>query len=99
MKRDTKVTPAPSQDFTTPPWSREDSSRVPFAAYTDPMLHAKELDRFFYGSHWNYVGLLSEIPNWGDFKKTFIGERERSEERRVGKECSEPCRSRWSPYH
>ena len=24
---------------------------------------------------------------------------ERSEERRVGKECSEPCRSRWSPYH
>ena len=28
----------------------------------------------------------------------FIGD-SRSEERRVGKECSEPCRSRWSPYH
>ena len=25
--------------------------------------------------------------------------RERSEERRVGKECSVTCRSRWSPYH
>ena len=25
--------------------------------------------------------------------------RSRSEERRVGKECSLPCRSRWSPYH
>ena len=24
---------------------------------------------------------------------------QRSEERRVGKECSELCRSRWSPYH
>ena len=24
---------------------------------------------------------------------------ERSEERRVGKECSAVCRSRWSPYH
>ena len=24
---------------------------------------------------------------------------DRSEERRVGKECSLPCRSRWSPYH
>ena len=24
---------------------------------------------------------------------------QRSEERRVGKECIEPCRSRWSPYH
>ena len=24
---------------------------------------------------------------------------ERSEERRVGKECLRLCRSRWSPYH
>src|SRR3546814_19943922 len=24
---------------------------------------------------------------------------QRSEERRVGKECGSPCRSRWSPYH
>jgi uncharacterized protein (DUF849 family) len=23
----------------------------------------------------------------------------RSEERRVGKECGQSCRSRWSPYH
>src|SRR3546814_19447612 len=29
-----------------------------------------------------------------------IGEdSERSEERRVGKACVRPCRSRWSPYH
>src|SRR3546814_4389501 len=26
-------------------------------------------------------------------------ERDRSEERRVGKECVRTCRSRWSPYH
>ena len=26
-------------------------------------------------------------------------EQERSEERRVGKECLRLCRSRWSPYH
>src|SRR3546814_8322276 len=25
--------------------------------------------------------------------------RDRSEERRVGKECVRTCRSRWSPYH
>src|SRR3546814_10761204 len=35
---------------------------------------------------------------------TEVGGREssssyRSEERRVGKECVSPCRSRWSPYH
>src|SRR5881396_1113766 len=27
------------------------------------------------------------------------GDIPRSEERRVGKECFVPCRSRWSPYH
>src|SRR3546814_20638618 len=27
-----------------------------------------------------------------------LGERARSEERRVGKECVSTCRSRWSPY-
>src|SRR3546814_14514794 len=33
-------------------------------------------------------------PNW------LIAESHlRSEERRVGKECVSPCRSRWSPYH
>ena len=38
-----------------------------------------------------------------DTKMAAIGEvaftAERSEERRVGKECSLTCRSRWSPYH
>src|SRR3546814_6791909 len=35
-------------------------------------------------------------------RKTVHGPRriaERSEERRVGKECVSTCRSRWSPYH
>ena len=36
-------------------------------------------------------------------RKFLIGNRAdilvRSEERRVGKECDIPCRSRWSPYH
>src|SRR3546814_15344354 len=27
------------------------------------------------------------------------GAQQRSEERRVGKECVSTCRSRWSPYH
>src|SRR3546814_18463776 len=28
-----------------------------------------------------------------------ISAKDRSEERRVGKECASPCSSRWSPYH
>ena len=31
---------------------------------------------------------------WEENSRTF-----RSEERRVGKECANSCRSRWSPYH
>ena len=30
---------------------------------------------------------------------TELDQLDRSEERRVGKECFVPCRSRWSPYH
>ncbi|PHR55507.1 MAG: salicylate hydroxylase [Robiginitomaculum sp.] len=56
-------------------WERPDSSRIPFMVYTDEELHKKELERFFYRNHWNYVGLEAEIPNAGDFKRTVVGER------------------------
>src|SRR3546814_11916554 len=35
------------------------------------------------------------IADWSQV----IAEKDRSEERRVGKECVSTCRSRWSPYH
>ena len=49
-----------------------------------------------------YVGLLA-VELLG-VTRVHVIEKElaglgRSEERRVGKECSLPCRSRWSPYH
>ena len=39
------------------------------------------------------MGLVSRLVPRADLSP------ERSEERRVGKECVQPCRSRWSPYH
>ena len=56
-------------------WETEGSSRIPFMAYTGEDLHKKELERFFYRQHWNYVGLEAEVPNVGDFKRTVVGER------------------------
>ena len=56
-------------------WETEGSSRIPFIAYTGENLHKKELERFFYRQHWNYVGLEAEVPNVGDFKRTAVGER------------------------
>ena len=45
--------------------------------------------------HGNFHGNFS--PSASELE--LHGSSSRSEERRVGKECSEPCRSRWSPYH
>src|SRR3546814_20839215 len=46
---------------------------------------------------WMKIGMLAEASptlSFNDIVKT-----QRSEERRVGKECVSTCRSRWSPYH
>ena len=55
------------------------------------------------------VGYLSsQLPLLGELKwdkdkqyrvASNIKPFQRSEERRVGKECTSKCRSRWSPYH
>ena len=43
------------------------------------------------------LGELYAANTAGAMAGTLLGER--SEERRVGKECQSTCRSRWSPYH
>ena len=50
-------------------------------------------EQFFYEQHDNH--LLTERVRFVDWSAVTWEESDRSEERRVGKEC----RSRWSPYH
>jgi salicylate 5-hydroxylase large subunit len=57
------------------PFKQAGSHRIPNAVYSDTQLYARELEAFFYSKHWCYVGLECELPNAGDFKSTFIGER------------------------
>src|SRR3546814_11576848 len=50
----------------------------------------------------NYSGCPCPDPAWyikAPRVDLDFDENERSEERRVGKECVSTCRSRWSPYH
>ena len=68
------MTNAQADDFGTV-WSGSGSSRIPATVYTDPAIYARELERIFYGPHWNYVGLDVEVPDPGCFKRTSIGER------------------------
>src|SRR3546814_15798257 len=45
-------------------------------------------------------GMLARLlAAWHETKRDFVDFRLRSEERRVGKECVSPVRSRWWPYH
>src|SRR3546814_16368177 len=56
---------------------------------------------------WRQAGLNVQIEMKENWQQSFEnnGQRairdwsNRSEERRVGKECVSTCRSRWSPYH
>lgn len=56
-------------------WPSEGSVRVPYWVYTDPEIYAREQERIFGGPSWSFVGLAAEIPNPGDFKRTFVGDK------------------------
>jgi salicylate 5-hydroxylase large subunit len=50
-------------------------SSIPYDLYSDPEIYAREQERIFRGHAWNYVALEAEIPNLGDFKRTWLGDR------------------------
>jgi salicylate 5-hydroxylase large subunit len=56
-------------------WPAEGISRVPYFIYSDPEIYAREQERVFFGPNWSYVALEAEIPNPGDYKRTFIGDK------------------------
>ena len=55
-------------------WPRADLSRIPYAVYRDPQLYEDEQYRIFRGPTWSYLMLEAEIPNVGDFKRTYVGD-------------------------
>src|SRR3546814_12993752 len=46
-----------------------------------------------------YAASYGKDPEFYDFYRAMQSYRQRSEERRVGKECVSTCRYRWSPHH
>ena len=46
---------------------------VPDWVYTDQETYEKEIETIFHGKHWNFVGLEVEVPNIGDYKRSFVG--------------------------
>lgn len=69
------IPPASSSPTAIPhTWPAEGNARIPYWAYTDPAVYAREQERIFRGRSWNYVCLAAEVPNPGDYKRTFIGD-------------------------
>ena len=48
---------------------------MPYWVYGDPEVYRAEQDRIFCGRSWCYVALEAEIPNPGDFIRTYVGDK------------------------
>ena len=69
--------------------STAEKNELAFPVLSDSALQAAEA-----------FGIVFELaPQLVDLYARVGNDLPRSEERRVGKECIPPCRSRWSPYH
>ena len=55
-------------------WGPDNLTRVPFAAYRDPEVYAKEQNAIYRGDTWSYLCLDSEIAQPGDYRTTFVGD-------------------------
>src|SRR3546814_14364655 len=59
-------------------------------------LVARHIPEKAYAEQWDAEGLQQEALRILNLDLPIV---DRSEERRVGKECASTCRSRWSPHH
>src|SRR3546814_3408398 len=83
-------------------WEQENAA--PIGTYDDE-LHGK-IGAFLWDSNkGRNKATLADLTSKGQQKPGIVSldgviiDGNRSEERRVGKECVSTCRSRWSPYH
>jgi salicylate 5-hydroxylase large subunit len=56
-------------------WPEAGVHHVPYWVYSDADIYKREMERIFCGKAWNYVALDAEIPNSGDYKRSWIGDR------------------------
>ncbi|WP_432474826.1 FAD-dependent oxidoreductase [Amphritea sp. HPY] len=54
-------------------WPKEGLTKIPDWVYTDPAIHDLEVEKIFHADSWNYVALEAEIPNVGDYVRSYVG--------------------------
>src|SRR5258708_6670893 len=55
-------------------WPVEGVTRVPYALFQSDDVYADEQEAIFRGPNWSYLCLEAELPNPGDFRRTFPGD-------------------------
>ena len=56
-------------------WPGAGVHHVPYWIYTDAEIYQREMERIFCGKSWNYVALAAEVPNPGDYERSWVGDR------------------------
>ncbi|MFT5485528.1 MAG: phenylpropionate dioxygenase-like ring-hydroxylating dioxygenase large terminal subunit [Paracoccaceae bacterium] len=51
----------------------DDETLIPDWIYTDQDIYDRELEKIFLGRHWNYVGLDCEVPEPGNYFRSYVG--------------------------
>jgi anthranilate 1,2-dioxygenase large subunit len=54
-------------------WPKEGLDSIPDWVYTSDAVYEREVERIFHGRTWNFVGLEAEVPNTGDYKRSYVG--------------------------
>lgn len=54
-------------------WPAAGFTHIPDWVYTSEVIYEREIERIFKGSTWNFVGFEAEIPQPGDFRRSFVG--------------------------
>jgi len=54
-------------------WPQEGLHAIPDWVYTNESVYALEVERIFHGRTWNFVALEAEVPNTGDYKRSYVG--------------------------
>ena len=81
---------------------KENSNSIPFVVQAPPEPQFIYKGRLGTLNQPQYNYGVFEISSTKEVTRAKVGDTitgVRSEERRVGKECTATCRSRWSPYH
>lgn len=54
-------------------WPEDAANFIPDWVYTSEAVYDEEMEKIFRGRSWNFVALEAEVPNTGDFKRSYVG--------------------------